>query len=444
MKDNQKSTNDIRVRVAPSPTGSLHIGTARVALFNYLFAKKNNGTFVLRIEDTDTQRSKPEFETEIIEGLSNLGLHWDEIYKQSERTEIYKTYLKNLIKFGFAYESQEEIKEEGQRASVIRFKNPNKIVTFTDLIRGEITFDTTELGDFVIAKSMDEPLYHLAVVLDDHEMRISHIIRGEDHISNTPRQILIQEAIGASLPFYAHLPLVLSKEKRKLSKRDGVTSILEYLNTGYLKPALLNFIAFLGWHPEGDQELFTLEEMCTEFDLFRVQKGGAVFDMDKLNWFNKEYIKKLSDIDFQNLIKKSSDLDITNTLLLTLIKERITTLGDIKPLLQKDGEFGSLLYDIEVDDISKVIWKDSNAIQTKDSLLHSISLLEKIEDNSFTAQSTKNMLWDYATQEGRGAVLWPIRYILSNQQKSPDPFILMEILGKEKSLIRLRNVVNKL
>jgi glutamyl-tRNA synthetase len=439
-----KTNTDIRVRIAPSPTGNLHIGTARAGLFNYLFAKKHGGTFIIRVEDTDKARSTKEFEQNMIDSFTWLGLTWDEFYRQSERTEIYKVYLQKLIADGFAYESREEVIEEGQRASVIRFKNPNKVVTFTDMIRGDISFDTTELGDFVIAKSLEEPLYHLAVVVDDHEMKISHVIRGEDHISNTPRQILIQEAIGGTLPLYAHIPLILSKERKKLSKRDGATSLIEYRDKGYLIEALINFLAFLGWHPEGDKEILTMDELIQEFDITRVQKGGAIFDADKLDWFNKEYIKKLSDESFVQLVHTESNLDITNPLLLNLIKERITVFSDIAPLLTPTGEFGSLVHDVELTDISKAIWKDSTPEQTKEYLSHIISILESLNESDFNAVSLKEKLWDYATEKGRGAVLWPIRYILSTQDRSPDPFTLMEILGKEKSLIRLNNGIQKL
>lgn len=439
-----KTNTDIRVRIAPSPTGNLHIGTARAGLFNYLFAKKHGGTFIIRVEDTDKARSTKEFEQNMIDSFTWLGLTWDEFYRQSERTDIYKVYLQKLIADGFAYESQEEVKEEGQRASVIRFKNPNKAVTFTDMIRGEITFDTTELGDFVIAKSLEEPLYHLAVVVDDHEMKISHVIRGEDHISNTPRQILIQEAIGGALPLYAHIPLILSKDRKKLSKRDGATSLIDYRDKGYLIEALINFLAFLGWHPEGDKEILTMDELVQEFDIARVQKGGAIFDTEKLDWFNKEYIKKLSDESFVQIVHTESNLDITNPLLLNLIKERITVFSDIAPLLTPAGEFGSLVHDIELEDISKAIWKESTPDQTKENLLHVVSILESLSESDFNATSLKEKLWDYATQKGRGAVLWPIRYILSTQDRSPDPFTLMEILGKEKSLIRLHNGIQKL
>ncbi len=439
-----KNNTDIRVRIAPSPTGNLHIGTARTALFNYLFAKQKGGTFVVRVEDTDKERSTAEFEKNILEGLTWLGLSWDEFYRQSERTDIYKKYLQKLIDDGHAYISKEEVKEEGQRDSVIRFKNPNKIVTFSDMIRGEITFDTTELGDFVIAKSLEEPIFHLAVVVDDFEMNISHVIRGEDHISNTPRQILIQQAIGASQPIYAHIPLILSKDRKKLSKRDGAVSLVEYKNIGYLKDTLINFIAFLGWHPEDDTEILDLDGLIKHFDISRIQKGGAIFDLEKLNWFNKEYIKQISDSDFINIIKEQSGLSITHSTFIQIIKERITVFSDIKKILTEDGEFGSLVYDLPSFDYSKAIWKDSNQEQTKEYLQQVISIIEGISDDQFTLDIIKNLIWDYATEKGRGAVLWPTRYLLSGQDKSPDPFTLMEILGKDKSLVRLRNGISKI
>lgn len=440
MKNNEK----IRVRIAPSPTGNLHIGTARSALFNYLFAKQNKGTFIVRIEDTDLARSTPEFEQNILDGLTWLGLTWDEFYRQSERTDVYKKYLEKLITDGFAYESKEEVQEEGQRASVIRFKNPNKEITFFDMIRGDITFDTTELGDFVIAKSLEEPLYHLAVVVDDFETDITHVIRGEDHISNTPRQILIGQAIGASQPVYGHIPLILSKERKKLSKRDGATSLIEYKSAGYLKDALINFLAFLGWHPEDNTEILSLEELITQFDISRIQKGGAIFDTEKLDWFNKEYIKRISEEEFSSIIESLTELKITQPTFLNTIKERITVFSEIKPLLESTGEFGHLIHNITLPDVSKAIWKDSTPEQTQEHVNHVITTLESIGESDFTAENLKNSLWDYATEKGRGAVLWPTRYLLSGLEKSPDPFTIMEILGKEKSLIRLRDGVQKM
>ena len=220
MNANQKTV----VRFAPSPTGPLHIGGARTALFNYIFAKQRGGKFILRIEDTDKERSEKKYEEDILSGIKWLGIIPDEIYRQSERTEIYKRHLDALIKNGAAYVSREAKRDgaEGEMVEVVRFKNPNKRVAFSDMVRGEVSFDTTELKDFVIAKSVTEPLFHLAVVVDDFEMGITHIIRGEDHISNTPRQILIQEVLGFSRPIYAHIPLILAKEEAAvLAARTG-------------------------------------------------------------------------------------------------------------------------------------------------------------------------------------------------------------------------------
>ena len=246
----------IITRFAPSPTGFLHLGSARTAFFNYLYARKNKGKFILRIEDTDKERSTREFEEDIINALSWLKIPYETLYKQSERTDIYKKYLKKLVDEDKAYVSKEEVKKEGHREEVIRFRNPNKKIKFADLVRGDIEFDTTDLGDFVIAKSSEEPLYHLAVVVDDFEMGITHVIRGEDHISNTPRQILIGEALGAPRPQYAHIPLILAPDRSKLSKRHGALAIAEYRNRGYMSEAICNYLALLGWNPGTDQEIF--------------------------------------------------------------------------------------------------------------------------------------------------------------------------------------------
>ncbi|MCX6717904.1 MAG: glutamate--tRNA ligase family protein, partial [Candidatus Taylorbacteria bacterium] len=249
---------------------------------------------MLRIEDTDKIRSTKESEDDIMTGIKWLGLSYDEFFRQSERERIYKAYIEKLISEDKAYISKEEVKEEGQRAEVIRFRNPNKKVKFNDLIRGEIEFDTTELGDFVIAKSLEEPVFHLVVVVDDFEMGVTHIIRGEDHISNTPRHILIQEAISAPTPIYAHLPLMLAEDRAKLSKRKHgeMTSVKYYQKMGYTPGAFVNFLAFVGWNPGTEKEIFSLDEMIQEFDISKVQKAGAIFNPQKLLWYNKEYIKK--------------------------------------------------------------------------------------------------------------------------------------------------------
>ncbi|MEK7461698.1 MAG: glutamate--tRNA ligase family protein [Patescibacteria group bacterium] len=279
----------IITRFPPSPTGPLHIGNVRTALFNYLFARQNGGDFVVRIEDTDRVRSKKEYEESMLESLKWLGFERDgELWHQSERTEIYKSHLNKLIQINKAYISTET---EGENREVVRFRNPNKQMVFEDLVRGKVEFDTTELGDFIIAKNLNEPLYHLAVVVDDFEAEITHVIRGEDHISNTPRQILIQEAIDAPRPIYAHLPLILAPDRSKLSKRKHGESVsLDYYRQkGYLPVAIINYLALLGWNPGTEQEIFTLDELINVFDFSKVHKGGAIFDEKKLAWVNRKH-----------------------------------------------------------------------------------------------------------------------------------------------------------
>jgi len=287
---------NVVTRFAPSPTGPLHVGGARTALISYLYARQHGGKFILRIEDTDKERSKPEYEKDIREGLEWLGIQPDEEYRQSDRTEIYKRYLHTLIEKNLAYVSHEQKKDGTGEIDVVRFRNQNKRVSWVDLVRKEVSFDTTELKDFVIAKSVDEPLYHLAVVVDDIEMGVTHIIRGEDHISNTSRQMLIQEALGAPTPFYAHLPLVLAADRSKLSKRKHaeMASLSHYRSAGITPEAMLNFLALLGWHPKASDasEVLSLSELMEQFQLERVQKGGAVFDTNKLNWLNRHYLKR--------------------------------------------------------------------------------------------------------------------------------------------------------
>src|SRR3989338_10065153 len=259
----QDKNQKIITRFPPSPTGPLHIGNVRTALFNYFFARQNGGQFIVRVEDTDKVRSKKEYELGMLDSLKWLGLSRDgQLWHQSERVEIYKKYLRKLIDEGKAYVSQDT---EGDNKEVIRFKNPNKVITFTDLVRGEISFDTSDLKDFVIARNVDDPLYHLTVVVDDHEVGVTHIIRGDDGISNTPRQILLQEAIGATRPQYAHVPLILAPDKSKMSARHGATSLRDFRAKGYLPEAIINYLALLGWNPGTDQEIFTIAELIEEF-----------------------------------------------------------------------------------------------------------------------------------------------------------------------------------
>ncbi|MBI5817139.1 MAG: glutamate--tRNA ligase [Candidatus Yonathbacteria bacterium] len=441
----------VRVRFAPSPTGTMHVGTARTALFNFLFAKKHGGKMVLRIEDTDKERSKKEYEDDILEGLQWLSISYDELYRQSERTDVYKKYLEQLIKNGSAYVSKEESSEEGRRGEVIRFKNSGKTVTFHDLIRGDISFDTTELGDFVIAKDLETPLYNFAVVVDDFDMNITHIIRGEDGISNTPRQILIQEALNAPRPLYAHIPFILAPDRSKLSKRHGAVSVTEYRDLGFLSEALVNFLALIGWNPGDEREIFSLEELAKEFSLEKVQKGGAIFNVEKLRWMNKEYLKKIPAAEFKKRVLECIPDSIRSLpgfnekkldAVLAIVGERMSTFKDIAAMAEK-GEIGYYFATPEYPK-EKLLWKEeSDYAKTKARLTQTIHILETLEEASFTAEKIKEALWDYATKEGRGFVLWPMRYALSGKDKSPDPFVLADVLGKGETKQRLLRAIEK-
>ena len=432
-------------RFAPSPTGVLHIGSVRTALYSWLYARQHEGKFILRIEDTDKERSTKEFEENILDGLSWLGLNHDEFYRQSERGEIYKKHLEKLIANGTAYISDEEPKEEGQRSSVIRFKNPGRVVTFRDEVRGDISFDTTELGDFVIAKDLESPLYHFAVVVDDFEMGVTHIIRGDDGISNTPRQILIQEALGAPRPSYTHLPMILAPDKSKLSKRHGALAVTEYRDEGYLPEAILNFVALMGWNPGSDQEIISLKEMLALFTLEKVHKSGAVFNIEKLKWLNKHYMKLLpiERAGEEVLVRMPADLraDAKNNpelfvKIMPIILERINSFGEITELAN-GGEIAYFFQDPTYP-AEALFWKDDkDAGHTRAHLDKVVELLQKISPTDFTAEGIKAALWDYATEVGRGNVLWPLRYALSGRDKSPDPFMLANILGPEVVLRRI-------
>lgn len=435
--------NTAKTRFAPSPTGVLHIGGARTALFNWLFARQNGGKFVLRIEDTDKERSKKEHEDDIISGLKWLGLEWDEFYRQSERGEIYKKYIEKLLKSGGAYVSEEK---KGESKKVIRFKNPNKKIKFSDIIRGEIEFDTTELGDFVIAKNEESPLFHLAVVIDDFEMGISHVIRGEDHISNTPRQILVQEAIGAPRPVYAHIPLILGEDRSKLSKRHGAESLAEFRKDGYLPEALVNFLTFLGWNPGDEREIFGIEELIKEFSIKKIQKSGAIFNIKRLNWINSHYLKKTDDKKLKKFFiedvgRKDVEWGGTIDAIIRLEKERIEKLSEINELY-KAGELDYFFKQPEYD-AEKLLWRGEESRENAKLHLEKISeLIEPIKD--FTSQNIKDSVWDYAQEKGRGNVLWPFRVALTGLEKSPDPFSVAEVLGKEEAVKRLKYAIEKI
>lgn len=410
----QEGQQKVITRFAPSPTGLLHLGTFRTAIFAYLYARKNGGRFILRIEDTDKARNKKEYEDNIIESLKWLGLDYDEMYRQSDNLDRHRHFLNKMIDEGRAYVSKEEAKDgSGVVKEIVRFRNPNEPVSFCDEIKGLVTMDTTDLGDFVIAKSVNEPLFHLAVVIDDFEEGVTHVIRGEDHVSNTPRQVLLQRAIGAPTPIYAHLPLVLGPDKLKLSKRRGALPVLEYKERGYLADAILNGVTFVGWNPGTEQEIFTRSELIEAFDLSKVQKSPAVFSEEKLDWFNKEHIKLLPPEEQRSRIVRAVLDEYGKT-------PRVDRESLICPEKLRKG------VDVTYQDIVR----------------HLETIVEKLQDVNkvdWSDENIKNALWDYATEHGRGIVLWAMRYALSGREKSPDPFTIADIIGKAETIERLKN-----
>ncbi len=478
--DNFKESENIRVRIAPSPTGYFHVGTAHTALFNYLFAKKMNGKFILRIEDTDLERSDIKFEKNIFDGMRWLGLVADEspevggpfvLYRQTERLDIYEKYLKQLLNQDLAYYcscTKEELEAERQNqekldlapkysgkcrfknaksgGQVIRFKIPEEKVSFKDVIRGEITFDGSLIGDIAIAKDLRTPLYNFAVVVDDYEMKISHVIRGEDHIGNTPKQIFIQKSLGFNHPQYAHLPLILDEKRAKLSKRFAAVSIDDYRKAGFLPEAFINFMALLGWHPEDDKEVMSLETIIKEFSLERIQKAGAIFNKEKLLWINGQYIKNCDNAELLSRINSfypelensfnKFNLDQKNKLL-SLAKERMHTLADFK-------EVSSIFFVIGEYASSLLVWKKSNKEAAKNNLLLLRNKFSALENELFIKSELEKILKQLGDEIGRGDIFWPLRVALSGQETSPGPVEIMEILGREESLARIKKAIEAL
>jgi glutamyl/glutaminyl-tRNA synthetase len=425
----------VKVRIAPSPTGHLHVGTARTALFNWLFARHHGGQFILRIEDTDLERSKPEFETGIIDGLRWLGLDWDntELYRQSERLDIYKKYLVQLIDAGVAIErkytdeEKDAIRKEGRepRDSIIVLKeggSPEDEIGFDDSIRGHVAVQQKHVGSISLAKDLDTPLYNFAVVVDDIDMGISHVIRGEDHISNTPKQLLIYRALGKEPPQFAHLPLILGADKSKMSKRHGATSIAEY-QKDYLPEAMLNFMGFLGY--TYDQEMLTKEEMAAQFDLARVHKSGAVFDVKKLNWFNAQYIRHLTPHAFKALIGQA-DLPDEAVPVMTERLERLTDIGQFAYLWQTPE------YDADL-----LCWKDESRQDTIRAL-QAVMALDPLTGQALDALAAEQ----FEGQKGR--VYWPLRVALSGQRHSAGPLDIAAVIGQGRVKERIQTALEKL
>lgn len=433
--------SNVVTRFAPSPTGYLHAGNYRTAVFAYLFAKHEGGKFIVRIEDTDAARSKPEYEANIFEALAWLELPADETYRQSEHRARHRELLEKLVADNTAYVSKETPQAPGDREEVIRFRNPGGTVTFTDVIRGSIATDVTDLGDFIIARSLDEPVFHFAVSVDDADEGVTHIIRGADHISNTARQMLIQRALGFAVPLYAHLPLIMDSNHKKLGKRNGAKALTEYQGEGILPEAMLNYLAFLGWNPGDEREYMSRDELIAAFELSRVQKGSAIFDEVKLFSVNQHWMRKLSDTDYLSHL----EVELPNIKIVSLLKERAKTFAEARELLT--GELLCLFNEPSLDR-SKLLTKElSDRPGIAKLALEGLCEPLKALGEDVSAEVVKEAIMPLADAEeakgkgGRGAVLWPLRYALSGQERSPDPFTLISIIGPEEAISRIRTAL---
>lgn len=475
----------VRVRFAPSPTGPLHIGGVRSALFNYLLAKKTGGTFILRIEDTDLERSSRESEENIKDSLRWLGLNWDEgvdvggpygPYRQTERLDLYQKYVDRLLETGQAYRcycTEEELEEQRQallakgemprylgncreltpeqeeafrregRKPVIRFRVPaGENIVVDDLVRGQVTFESDGIGDFIIVKSDGLPTYNYAVVIDDALMKITHVIRAEEHLSNTPRQLLLYRALGFKEPVFAHISLILGKDRTKMSKRHGSTSVVQYKEQGYLPEALVNFLALLGWSPEGEEEIFSMEELCRLFSLDRVAKNPAVFDLDKLNWLNGHYIR-------QTPVERVAEMALPYLIKAGYLPEQLTEEDRRQATKIVAAVQGYLPYVAAIVDHVQIFFaeeikpenEEAAAVLQEEQVPRVMELFAaKIKQApDLETDSAKRLLKETSKElklKGR-QVFMPIRVALTGQMHGPELYDIIPILGKEKILQRL-------
>jgi nondiscriminating glutamyl-tRNA synthetase len=488
------TSRPIRVRMAPSPTGPLHIGTARTSLYNYLFARHVGGTYVLRVEDTDVARSTAEWERDIIDNLHWLGISWDEgpqvaggddigpygPYRQSQRMELYAREAERLVASGQAYPcwcTTEELdavraeqsarkeaprynrrclnltdadrahfEAEGRRAA-IRFRVEGETIRFDDLIRGEVEFDNALLGDFVIVRADGVPLYHFVVVIDDEQMGITHVIRGEDHLSNTPKHIALIRALGYAEPRFAHIPLILNPDRSKMSKRKSQTAITAYREQGYLPEAMVNFLAFLGWSPGTEEEIFTLDQLAERFELESVHKGGAVFDQDRLDFLNGVYIRSQTDEQLALRLRPflPDALDDASVLrIVPLIKERLVRLADagelVAFLVETDEEVAALY---QATDLPP---KNREASETAAAVTTARDALDGLADADFSADVLESRCRQAAEDLGwkAGDFFRPLRLAVTGRGVSPPLFGSMELLGRDRVLARLDAALGKL
>lgn len=499
-------SSKIRTRFAPSPTGFVHIGSLRTALFSFLFARHHKGAHVLRIEDTDQNRQVEGALENLLRVMSQVGVEFDEgfyldreqlkqkgdhgPYLQSQRLEHYHKYAQQLVEQGSAYYcfcdetrleelrkeqialkkppmydrhcrylSKEEIAQKLEKFTtaktkpVIRQAIPEeRQTTVKDLVYGEMTFDHKVLDDQVLLKSDGFPTYHLAVVVDDHLMEISHVIRGEEWISSTPKHLLLYEAFGWQPTEFAHLPLILNPDKSKLSKRQGDVSVEDFLAKGYLKEALVNFVAFLGWNPKTEQEVFSLQDLIEQFELTKVNKSAAIFDLNKLDWLNGLYIRELPiELLTKELMPywKSYGVELDKFKIEYL--ESITALE--KDRLKKLSEIGErTIYFFQTPeyDASMLVWKKSDASQTKQVLQELLAHLEQLDENDFAQDKLEINIKQFIADHNydNGTVLWPLRVALTGLEKSPGPFEVAATLalgrGKEAILSRINSATQKL
>ncbi|NLE91898.1 MAG: glutamate--tRNA ligase [Elusimicrobia bacterium] len=444
----------VRVRFAPSPTGFLHIGGSRTALFNWLYARAKGGKFILRIEDTDVKRSRPEYLEEILDSLSWMGFNWDEIYYQSKRFDIYREIAERLLQEGKAYraspsgtnaEGEEDGTEIEKKQDAIIFKVAQQKVVFNDLIHGEISFDTGVIKDQVLIKSDGTPTYNFACVVDDAAMNINHVIRGDDHISNTPKQILLYQALNFSVPEYAHLPLILGSDGGRLSKRTGATAISDYRRMGYLPEALVNYLLLLGWSPGGNQEIIGIRDAIKKFDIKNANKTAATFDMGKLNWINNQYIKTADTLDLSAALEpflKEQGLDVSEfskDYLLSVVKLFQGRLGT----LQDFPAWADFLFkdDFAIDPQAKEKHLTRDFSREFKLFADRLQVLEPF-DIVTIEECFRGLLVELGLQSRE--LIHPVRVALTGKTIGPGLFEVIYYLGKERVSRRLMAWVKQL
>lgn len=468
----------------------MHVGGVRTALYAWLYARKNNGTFILRIEDTDKAREVEGSIPHIIESLKWLGIEWDEgpdiqgphaPYLQSERLDSYKKYVQILVDKGYAYAdpySEEELEqfrkkaEEEHRPFLYRDHRPEhppvwngtqplrlkiselKTYRWHDLVRGELSAGPEALDDFILIKSDGYPTYNLAHIIDDLEMGVTHIMRADEFISSTPKYLALYEALGITRPEIATLPPIMGPDgKKKLSKRDGAKDILDYRDEGYLPEAVMNFLAFIGWNPGGEKEIYSKDELIAAFDISKIHVSGAKFNQEKLDWFNREYIKQLDQRGFWDhahvhlygsIVADSEENREVLKKLEPLIRERMVKFSDMLGFFGRAdgssvGEFDYFFVE-PVIDTAILPWKGTDLTEAITHLKKTLEILNPLD--AWTSDEIKNAVMPYAESVGKGNALWPFRVALSGREKSPDPFEVAAILGKEKTFARLQKVLN--